>query len=971
MMGARIRTALFLGVVALTSLAGVWMMLRIVAVGGFTPLEAIILGLFAPTFAWIVVPFWTSVVGFVRIVLGRTRPVAHHGPLVSRTALVMPIHNEDPRGVAARLSAIARSLEATSQATSFHFHILSDTTHADIALREEAAWATLQGTHPNSVFFYRRRERNTGRKAGNIAEFCDRCVDDYDFMVVLDADSVMDGGTLVRLAADMEADPSLGLIQTVPLPVRQETLFGRLVQFGGCLHGPLLAAGQAFWQGDTANYWGHNAIIRLRPFAEHARLPVLSGSPPLGGEILSHDFVEAALLRRAGWKVRLDPTEGGSWEEVPGTVPDFARRDRRWAQGSLQHLRLLGLPGLRPLSRLHLLLGALGYLTSPLWLLFLLAGTAYVFFPGLTGAALTLEALSAPVGISLLAATAVVLFLPKVLAVALAVARARHSPRRVVRTIVSALGEALFSVLLAPFMMLVHTRFVVEIALGRTVGWDATPRTGRALTWGTSLRVAAGPTLIGAIWGGLTLAVSPGFFIWMSPIFAGLALAAPLVRWSSSPALGGWARRRGLFVSRFEFDPPFEIRAVDGDSRADPRPVSGVSAGASGAEPDTFILDQRPMHNAERGLFDLSRGRLLLVRPPEGEQGEAVLLAAVETLTERTLGSLVALAAAAPRVVLTRHRASAMGIEPTGAEGTALGLPIHPDATPRQVRELSSGAVSDLSRPTTGFVTASETEAAGLALAHLARLIPAVVAATVSEPRSEALTSALSSGAFLDVDAAEIRALVAAAGASVERVSEAPVPLADSVDSRFILFRESHGLGEHVAILVGRPEEWPDPVPARIHSACLTGDLFGSLRCDCGEQLRGSLEVFRARGGGVLLYLAQEGRGIGLGNKFRAYTLQEGGLDTIDADETLGFGADERRYDIAARILDELGVSRIELLTNNPEKVDAMETAGITVVRRSPLHGRLNRHNLPYVRAKVQRAGHWLGDMLSQPISGD
>jgi GTP cyclohydrolase II len=197
------------------------------------------------------------------------------------------------------------------------------------------------------------------------------------------------------------------------------------------------------------------------------------------------------------------------------------------------------------------------------------------------------------------------------------------------------------------------------------------------------------------------------------------------------------------------------------------------------------------------------------------------------------------------------------------------------------------------------------------------------------------------------------------------------VPLAEGEDSRFMLFREAHGLQEHVAILVGRQSEWPDPVPVRLHSACLTGDLFGSLRCDCGEQLRGSMEVFQARGGGVLLYLAQEGRGIGLRNKFRAYTLQDDGLDTIDADGTLGFGPDERSYDVAVRILENLGVRRIELLTNNPEKVRAMQEAGISVLRRQPVHGTLTRHNLPYVRAKVQRAGHWLGDMLSQPLSGD
>lgn len=970
-MSSKVRASLLLGLVAATTLWGTRMMLGIVAVGGFTPLEGIILALFVPTFSWIVIPFWTSVIGFARILAGRTRTTTPAGPLSSRTALVMPIHNEDPHMVAARLSAMARSLEALPQGDAFDFHLLSDTTDPRLARMEESTWATLQAKHPHHSFSYRRRERNTGRKAGNIAEFCERCVGDYDFMVVLDADSLMDGATLVRLAATMEAEPTLGLVQTVPLPVRQQTLFGRLLQFGGGLHAPVLAAGQAWWQGDTANYWGHNAIIRLRPFAQHARLPVLSGSPPLGGEILSHDFVEAALLRRAGWGVRLDPGIEGSWEEVPGTVPDFARRDRRWAQGSLQHLRLLTLPGLRSLSRLHLLLGALGYLTSPLWLLFLLAGTAYVFFPGLTGASRTFDHLATPAGVSLLGITALVLFAPKLLAVALAIGRAGRAPARIGALLVSAGAEIAFSILVAPIMMLLHTRFVGEIIAGRAVEWDSTPRAARSLPWRTSWRFSAGATLAGVVWGGATLVVSPAFFVWMSPIFVGLVLSAPLVRWSSSVDLGRRTLRWGLFASPFEVRPPQVIRAVDDASRADPSRDIGVFAERSSAALDPTPQDRRPMHNAERGLFDLSRGRPLLVRPPDGEDGRAVLLAAVESLTEDSLEALTTMAGSRPHLVVTRHRAAAMRLTPGAEIGPALSLAIDPGTTARQLGEMSVGAVLDQQEPTPTFEPAGEAEAAGLALVHLARLIPAVVSVRVATPFSAALEAARSSGAILSVAADEIRALVAVADVAVHRVSEAPVPLADAVDSRFILFRETHGIGEHVAILVGRPDEWPDPVPTRLHSACLTGDLFGSLRCDCGEQLRGSLEVFRARGGGVLLYLAQEGRGIGLGNKFRAYTLQESGLDTIDADEMLGFGADERRYDIAAQILQEIGISRVELLTNNPEKVHAMEAAGINVARRSPLHGRLNRHNLRYVRAKVQRAGHWLGDMLSQPISGD
>lgn len=385
------------------------------------------------------------------------------------------------------------------------------------------------------------------------------------------------------------------------------------------------------------------------------------------------------------------------------------------------------------------------------------------------------------------------------------------------------------------------------------------------------------------------------------------------------------------------------------------------------------------MYNAERGLFDLRQGRALLVTEGrfEEEGGDAPararILTAVEGLTSDQIDHLRSMGSGSPRLVVTRHRVAAMGLSPeraNGSGGRAFSLALPPDAGLHRIVELSCAATPVPQADDVELSGASGAEEAGLSLVRLGRLLPAVVAVPVQEPYPEPLRGALSAGALLRVDAEEVHAFVQSAGAEVVPISEAKVPLAEATDSRFILFREGHGLQEHVAVLVGNEAEWPDPVPVRLHSACLTGDLFGSLRCDCGDQLRGSMQLFAASGGGVLLYLAQEGRGIGLRNKFRAYTLQEGGLDTIDADNALGFGPDERRYDVAVRILQMIGVDRIELLTNNPEKVRAMEEAGITVVSRRALHGTLNRHNLPYVRAKVHRAGHWLGDMLSQPLSG-
>ncbi len=1010
--GLKLRWGGFVGLVLVTAGAGTWMMARIVAGSGLTLLEGLILALFVPTFAWIVVPFWTAVAGFLLKALGRDtlslRPRYGADPGVaaprasnSATALVVPIYNEDPRSVEARLSAMARSLEAEGAAPGFHVHILSDTNRPEVARAEEAAWARLQGSHPGLVFYYRRRGENSGRKAGNIAEFCERCGEDYTFMVVLDADSVMSASTLMRLVARMEANPRVALIQTVPLPARQETLLGRFIQFAAWVYSPLLATGQAFWFGDAANYWGHNAIMRVDAFRTHARLPVLPGRPPWGGEILSHDFVEAGLLRRAGWEVLLDAEATESFEELPGNLVDYARRDRRWSQGSLQHLRLVGWPGLHPLSRLHFLLGAMGYLSSFLWLLILLAGTVYVFLPDAGRRGWSVDLPLPPDLVSLLAVTAGILFLPKILGLLLALARPEPFRGRT-RLLLSALAETVFSVLLAPVMMVFHSRFVLEIVLGRDAGWDAQTRGGRVLPWIVAFRRGASPALMGIAWAGVTLLVSPGFLLWMSPIFAGLVAAPLLIRWTSDPALGKSLRRRGLLLAPCETAPAPVLTAVDdllrGPGGVTPGPrtprsvlgdlnrANGVLASPIRPAASADQLTGERMFNAERGLFELRRGRTLLVLGSEGGSGARhALVASVEGLSDRGLRSLETYADSAPRLVVTRHRASAMGLAPAAEDQEARATYIAPPAgsadsvalclergiAMETVRQLSAGRTGPWAGAPPTPCEHLEAEASGLRLAHLGQLLPSLISVPVSDPIPPMLQLELERGAILSVRASEVREFVRASKSEVVRVSAAPVPLSESEDSRFILFREACGLGEHVAILVGAEEEWPDPLPVRFHSACLTGDLFGSLRCDCGEQLRMSMEYFASRGGGVLLYLAQEGRGIGLGNKFRAYTLQETGLDTIDADGTLGFGADERRYDVAVKILHELGIGRIELLTNNPEKVEAVRSAGVEVVRRRPLHGQLNRYNLPYVRAKVDRAGHWLHGMLRQGVAGD
>ncbi|MDR5891419.1 glucans biosynthesis glucosyltransferase MdoH [Halomonas mongoliensis] len=559
------RRALLAVLVALTTLVGAGLMWHILQPGGITPLQWGILTLFSVIFAWIAVGFWTAVAGFLLLLADRDPLTLAHRPRVDaertqpitrRTVLAMPIHNESPSQVAATLSATAESLIATGEAHHFTLFVLSDTTDPAIAAAEARAIAGLQGRLEGRLaLHYRRRPGNAGRKAGNIAEFCRRWGATFDFMVVLDADSRMEGETLLGLVRAMQARPGVGLIQTVPLPVRQHTLFGRLAQFAASLYAPMLAAGQSAWQGDAANYWGHNAILRLGAFMDHAGLPRLPGRPPLGGEILSHDFVEAALLRRAGWEVQLETRLTGSFEEMPGNLLDYARRDRRWTQGNLQHLRLLAAPGLHGLSRLHFLLGATAFVSSLLWLAILLAGSldavliarsepAYFghgeqLFPFWPRARPELIA-------ALLAMTATLLLLPKLLGLLLALGRRAGGYGGRARLVMSALLEGLAAILLAPIMMAFHSAFVVGVLTGTSVDWGAQAREGRVVPWREALRHTAPFALLGGVWIALVHWQVPMLVAWLAPVWVGLALSPLLVRVSGSRRLGEWLARRGL-----------------------------------------------------------------------------------------------------------------------------------------------------------------------------------------------------------------------------------------------------------------------------------------------------------------------------------------------------------------------------------------------------------------------------------------
>ena len=362
----------------LTTGGGTWAFRHVVGGPQSGTLSVVLLLLLSVLLFWIALSFWIATAGFVRLLFGTNslqRPSSQASrsmPPDGRTAILMPVFNESPQRVFAGLRAIYESLQATGHGRSFDFFILSDSTDPDVWIAEELAWARLnQAVTGASSVFYRHRTFNSGRKAGNIADFCQRWGSAYRYMIVLDADSVMSGETLVEMARRMDQDAEIGILQAPPLPVNRVSLFARCQQFSARVYGPIFLEGFAWWTGSDSNYWGHNAILRVQAFTESCGLSPLPGVAPLGGEILSHDFVEAALMRRAGWKVCIAQDLEGSYEECPPTLIDYARRDNRWCQGNMQHIRLVFSSGMPAISRLHLGMGAMSYLASPLWLVFL------------------------------------------------------------------------------------------------------------------------------------------------------------------------------------------------------------------------------------------------------------------------------------------------------------------------------------------------------------------------------------------------------------------------------------------------------------------------------------------------------------------------------------------------------------------------------------------------------------------------
>jgi membrane glycosyltransferase len=554
-------------------------MYQVLSVSGLTLPEALLLCLFVVLFAWIAFSLVSGLAGFV-CMLVRVRndlQIDIHGQLPdlrTSNALLIPTYNEEPRRVLARLEAIYESLQVSGKVSHFEFFILSDTTDPDIWIEEEEAFLAMRERLATDRVYYRHRVKNTERKAGNIAEWVRRFGGRYDHMIVLDADSLMTGDTIVRLVAAMERLPTVGLIQTLPVIINGNTLFARLQQFAGRVYGPMIAAGIAWWHGSEGNYWGHNAIIRVAAFAAHAGLPTMRGRSPFGGHILSHDFVEAALMRRAGWAIHMVPELGGSFEEAPPSLTDYALRDRRWCQGNMQHLGVLPARGLHWVSRLHLLTGIGSYATAPLWLVFLLIGmfvSLYAqfvppdYFPSRFSLFPVWPAQDPIRAAWVFGGTMAVLLVPKLLAYVVMLTRPneRLGSGGALRALLSLLLETIISALTAPIMMLFQTRAMGQIFAGRDAGWQVQRRDDGSLPWNQVVRQYSLHSAVGLGLGVSAFAVSPSLFLWMTPVIAGLSLAIPIVAITSHRGLGSALGRAGVFLIPEERTPPAILKRAN------------------------------------------------------------------------------------------------------------------------------------------------------------------------------------------------------------------------------------------------------------------------------------------------------------------------------------------------------------------------------------------------------------------------
>ncbi|MEM1447236.1 MAG: glucans biosynthesis glucosyltransferase MdoH [Planctomycetota bacterium] len=542
---------------------------------GVNPITVLLWLLFTVLFLWVAQGFWTATIGLLQML--RRSPNAVFKVKVEtsdwmppedlpRTAVLMPIYNEDSVRVFAGVEAIIRSIEARGYTAAFDHYILSDTTDPAVWLEEETQLAAIldqfadEGLDVN--IYYRRRHQNKARKSGNIEDWCERFGSAYTFMLTLDADSVMDGGTIVEMVHRAAAQDDIGILQVPPQPVNRNSFFARCQQYAASVYGEVFNVGFGHWTHLDGNYYGHNALIRVQPFIDHCGLPLLPGKAPLGGEILSHDFVEAALIRKAGYKVTIAFDLDGSYEECPTTLVDYAIRDQRWCQGNMQHIRLVFTRGYKWMSRIHLGMGVMSYLASPLWLAFMLLGLMAVVVGGEVNYDPFAPFGPFLIGVTLFTVVMLMLLIPKFYAVCLVLQRpdVMRAHGGELQAVIGAIIEVGISILIAPLMMVYHTTFVINTLLGRSVKWNAQQRDEAAVGWDDAARNHWKHTVGGLVAAGLIAWLAPSLFLWALPVLIGLIVSIPVSVLLSSVSVGNWLRTKRLLMIPEEHDKPKVLR---------------------------------------------------------------------------------------------------------------------------------------------------------------------------------------------------------------------------------------------------------------------------------------------------------------------------------------------------------------------------------------------------------------------------
>jgi membrane glycosyltransferase len=565
----RRRRLFMLGANLATYLAMAWAMASIAGAGGWTAIDVVLFVCFLIATPWTVLGFWNAVVGLwllhgARDGMWQVAPFAAAGdgtePLRPSTAVLMTLRNEDPTRALMRLKVVKRSIEETGFGERFGYFILSDTSIPEVAAKEEALVAEWRAHSPDPErIVYRRRAQNTGYKAGNVRDFCETHGRAYDLMLPLDADSLMAGPQIVRLVRMMQAHPRLGILQSLVVGAPSKSAFARIFQFG-MRHGMrAYTMGSAWWIGDCGPFWGHNALVRIAPFAEHCHLPVLPGGPPLGGHVLSHDQVEATLMRKAGYEVRVLPDETGSWEENPPTLFEFSNRDLRWCQGNMQYAKLLDMPGLLPMSRFQLAWAILMFVGVPATTLMIALAPLKLLDPDIA---------SFPAGLAIaLYLTFLLMFLSPKLAGLADILLTKGGVKRwggAPRFLAGAAIEIVFSFLLGAATTFRIAVFMAGLPFGKSVVWNGQARDAHGIAWATAVRGLWPPFVFGAaVCGGLAL-LSPATLLWSLPLTLGYLVAFPFAVATAAPALGAFLARHQICAVPEEFEAPAELKALHG-----------------------------------------------------------------------------------------------------------------------------------------------------------------------------------------------------------------------------------------------------------------------------------------------------------------------------------------------------------------------------------------------------------------------